>query len=286
MPSSSSPKSGITPVAKANSAMQPTLAGAIKPLAIIDGWPLTMATPDQTVRAVVYRAERAESFTVNTLNLDHLVKLRRDPQFRAAYQRATIVTADGAPIVWLARRQGAKVVRTTGADLILPLVMEAARCQLPVYLFGTTPEVLEKCGAALQKVTGNTLVICGAAAPPQGFDVNGPGADAAINAMRAAGARLVFVALGAPKQEIFAARAVAAELGAGLVCIGAALDFIVGSQTRAPQLFRDHGLEWVWRLATNPRRLAGRYAACAVVLADLALVQPLRARFSRHKAGV
>jgi exopolysaccharide biosynthesis WecB/TagA/CpsF family protein len=284
MPSSSPPKSGFTTAVDADAAMQPVLEGAIVPLAMIDGWALTMASPEQTVRAIIGRAERGDSFTVNTLNLDHLVKLRRDPLFRAAYQRATIVTADGAPIVWLARRQGAKVVRTTGADLILPLIVEAARCQLPVYLFGTSPVVLEKCGAALQTVTSNTLVICGTAAPPQGFDVNGPGADAAINAMRTAGARLVFVALGAPKQEIFAARAVAAQLGAGLVCIGAALDFIVGSQTRAPQLFRDYGLEWVWRLATNPRRLAGRYAECAVVFGDLAVVQPLRDRFTRRKA--
>jgi exopolysaccharide biosynthesis WecB/TagA/CpsF family protein len=263
----------------------PVAGGSAAPLASIDGWALTTASPDETIRTIIARARNAESFTVNTLNLDHLVKLRRDERFRAAYRSATIVTADGAPIVWLARRQGARVQRTTGADLVVPLVIEAARHQLPVYLFGTSDEVLEKCGAALREMTGGALNICGAVSPPQGFDANGPAADAAIAAMRAAGARLVFVALGAPKQEIFAARALAAELGAGLVCIGAALDFIVGAQTRAPTVFQTYGMEWAWRLATNPRRLGMRYAQCAMVMADLAVVRPLRDKLTGRTAA-
>jgi exopolysaccharide biosynthesis WecB/TagA/CpsF family protein len=256
----------------------PTLATPT--LAVIDGWGVTTASPDDAIRAIIARARRGESFTVNTLNLDHLVKLRQDANFRDPYRRATIITADGAPIAWLARRQGARVERTTGADLVEPLVMEAARHKLPVYLFGTSNEVLEKCGAALRNMTGGTLNICGAAAPPPGFDVNSAAADDAIAAMRTARARLVFVALGAPKQELFAARAMARELGAGLVCIGAALDFIAGAQRRAPQVFQTYGMEWLWRLATNPRRLAVRYAQCAAVMVDLAVIVPLRAKLT------
>jgi exopolysaccharide biosynthesis WecB/TagA/CpsF family protein len=255
------------------------------PLASIDGWALTSASPDEAIRTIIARARAAESFTVNTLNLDHLVKLRRDAGFRSAYRSATIVTADGAPIVWLARRQGAAIERTTGADLVVPLLTEAARNDLPVYLFGTSPEILAKCVPALHQLTGGTLNICGAVAPAQGFDCAGAAADDAIAAMRASGARIVLVALGAPKQEIFAARALAAELGAGLICIGAALDFIVGAQTRAPKLLRTFGLEWAWRLANNPRRLAVRYAQCAIVMADLAVVQPLRGRLIGRKAA-
>jgi exopolysaccharide biosynthesis WecB/TagA/CpsF family protein len=256
--------------------------GQSKALAMIDGWGVTTASPDEAIRTIIARAQTGESFTVNTLNLDHLVKLRQDAGFRAAYGDASIVTADGAPIVWLARRQGAQVERTTGADLVVPLVIEAARHQLPVYLFGTSEEVLEKCAAALHNLTDGTLTICGASSPSLGFDVTGPAADAAIVAMRQAGARLVFVALGAPKQEIFAARAMAAELGAGLICIGAALDFIAGAQIRAPLVLRTSGLEWAWRLATNPRRLAMRYARCALVLAELVVVRPVRDRLAKR----
>ena len=177
------------------------------------------------------------------------------------------------------------IERTTGADLVVPLVIEAACHQLPVYLFGTSDEVLEKCGAALRNLTGGGLNICGAMSPSQGFDASGPAADVAITAMRAAGARLVFVALGAPKQEIFAARALAAELGAGMICIGAALDFIAGAQIRAPRSFQTYGMEWSWRLAIAPQRLAVRYAQCAVVMIDLAVVRPLRDKFSGRKVG-
>jgi exopolysaccharide biosynthesis WecB/TagA/CpsF family protein len=254
----------------------------VVPIACIDGWGVTTGSPDETIRIIIARAMKAESFTVNTLNLDHLVKLRRDVSFRAAYRHATIVTADGAPIVWLARRQGAIIQRTTGADLVGPLMLEAAEKQLPVYLFGTSDAVLRKCTTVLCELTGGTLNICGTFAPPQGFDCTGPAADAAIATIRAANARLVLVALGAPKQEIFAARALAAELGAGLICIGAALDFLVGAQKRAPRVLQTYGLEWAWRLATNPRRLAVRYAQCAVVLADLAVIQPLRNRLRRR----
>jgi exopolysaccharide biosynthesis WecB/TagA/CpsF family protein len=275
--------SSATSQIAASSATKCSVGSGSPPLASIDGWGLTAGSQEETVRSIIARSRNGESFTVNTLNLDHLVKLRRDAGFRAAYRSATIVTADGAPIVWLARRQGAVIQRTTGADLIEPLLIEAARHQLPVYLFGTSDEVLAKCRSALHKLTNGTLNICGAVAPPQGFDCTGPAADAAIVAMRAAGARLVLVALGAPKQEIFAARAKAAELGAGLICIGAALDFIVGAQTRAPEVLRTVGLEWAWRLATNPRRLAMRYAQCAIVMADLAVVQPLRDKFTKRK---
>jgi exopolysaccharide biosynthesis WecB/TagA/CpsF family protein len=260
-----------------------------RPVAIIDGWGLTVATPAETITSIVGRALNAEDFNVFTLNLDHLVKLRRDPTFRQAYAAASIVTADGAPIVWLARRQGAKtVVRTTGADLVQPLVLEAARHKLPVYLFGTTDDVLAKSAAALTAqaaALGLALNICGMSSPPHGFDPSGPVADAAVAAIRASGARLVLVALGAPKQELFSAHALGSAdpsnaNGAGYICIGAALDFIVGHQTRAPGIMQRTGLEWAWRLATNPRRLGMRYAECAAVLADVAVVKPMRQRLS------
>jgi exopolysaccharide biosynthesis WecB/TagA/CpsF family protein len=275
--------SAVTSWQKADPAAKP------RPLAMIDGWGLTVATPAETIAAIVERALNAEDFDVFTLNLDHLVKLRRDQDFRQAYAAASIVTADGAPIVWLARRQGAgTVVRTTGADLVRPLVLEAARHKLPVYLFGTTDEVLAKSAAALRAQAGGqglVLEICGMSSPPHGFDPTGPAADAAIASIRASGARLVFVALGAPKQELFSAHAIRSGMnpdgkGVGFVCIGAALDFIVGHQTRAPGFMQRTGLEWAWRLATNPRRLGMRYAECAAVLADIAVVKPLRQRLS------
>jgi exopolysaccharide biosynthesis WecB/TagA/CpsF family protein len=102
-----------------------------------------------------------------------------------------------------------------------------------------------------------------------GFDPEGAEADAAIEKLRESGARLVFLALGAPKQERFAARAQTALPETGFLSIGAGLDFISGAQKRAPAWVRAIAMEWLWRMSGDPRRLAGRYAACIVALPGL-----------------
>ena len=77
--------------------------------------------------------------------------------------------------------------------------------------------------------------------------------------------------IGAPKQELFAARAVDRGIKVGFVCVGAALDFLAGAQTRAPKSWQDLGLEWTWRLLTNPRRMAGRYTRCCLALGQIVM---------------
>lgn len=255
---------------------QPT----VQNLTSIDGWPISIPTLGVAVAAIAAYAEAGRSFTAFTLNLDHLVKLRRDARFRDAYRTASMVTADGAPIVWLSRLQGADVSRATGADLVVPLMAEAASRRLPVYLFGTTGQVLAKAGQQLAARSGGTLDIVGTDAPGHGFDPTSPEADAAIKRIADSGARIALIALGAPKQEIFAARAQSQGVKCGFVCVGAALDFLVGAQVRAPRFMQTTGTEWLWRLATNPWRLTARYIQCAMVLVDLAVVQPLRHRLA------
>ena len=92
--------------------------------------------------------------------------------------------------------------------------------------------------------------------PGRGFDPYSAEADDAIERVRASGARLCFLALGSPRQEIFAARCLDRIPGIGLLCIGASLDFIAGTQVRAPRLAQRMGLEWFWRAVLNPKRLA------------------------------
>ena len=257
-----------------------SLAAEAPALAIIDGQAINLATQDDLVARVSARAKSGQGFCLFTLNLDHLVKRRADPAFRAAYERASFVSADGAPVVALARRQGAQLTRTTGADLIEPLCAMAAREGLPLFFFGSSQDLL---GAAAEELRRRFpgLLMAGCEAPPFGFDPLSPAADAAADRMAASGARLCLIALGAPKQELFADRMLARHPGMGCLCIGAALDFIAGGQKRAPMLAQGLGLEWVWRLATNPRRLSGRYARCALLLADLGLLAPLRQRLAK-----
>lgn len=237
----------------------------------VDGWNINLLTQSQAVDEIIAAAERKESFSAFTLNLDHLVKLRRNQKFRAAYDTARFVTADGAPVARLASRHGCKVERVTGADLVLPLCRAAAARKLPVYLFGTTPQSLRRTEGVLAKETGYELDVVGAMSPDLGFDPDGADAGRALERIADSGARLCFIALGAPKQELLAARAVRQGVPVGFVCIGAALDFLAGTQVRAPAMMQDRGMEWLWRLGTNPRRFAGRYMSCALMLAELEL---------------
>jgi exopolysaccharide biosynthesis WecB/TagA/CpsF family protein len=90
-----------------------------------------------------------------------------------------------------------------------------------------------------------------------------------LDELAASGARVCFLALGAPKQEILAARGFARHPGLGFVSIGAGLDFIAGHQTRAPVWVRRIAAEWLWRMLGNPRRLARRYLECIAILPSL-----------------
>ena len=247
-------------------------------LAQIDGRGINCPNLEQAIAQTIQRAKLGESFTVFTLNLDHLVKLRRSVPFREAYAHAGIVTADGAPVAWLARRQNPTIERATGADMLVPLASAAAEAQLPVFMFGTSADVMARAGRDLAERSDFHLDIAGTLAPSANFDPEGPEADAAIERIRKSGARLAFVALGAPKQEVFAERARKAGVNCGFICIGAALDFVAGTQVRAPRFMRDNGLEWVWRLVTNPRRLGLRYAECASLFLNLLLAAPFRGR--------
>ena len=219
---------------------------------------------------------RGDGFGVATMNLDHAVKLAQDSVFQSAYLRHSHVTADGRPVVWLCRLAGRNVSLVTGSDLVEPSAALAARVGAPVAFIGSTQASLDAAAQALARDHPGFAVVL-KVAPAMGFDPTGPEADAIIERLRESGARLVYLALGAPKQEVFAAHAMTSLPEVGFLSVGAGLDFISGLQTRAPKLARVLAVEWLWRLANDPRRLWRRYADCAVILPSLT-VNALRAR--------
>lgn len=235
------------------------------------GAPVKVTALDKTslLADIAERFATEQGFSIATLNLDHVVKLRKDQDFGRAYSAHTHVTADGNPIVWLSRLSGqSNVALAPGSELIVPACEVAAKHSIPVALFGATQESLNAAAAALKElIPGLEIALC--LAPPMGFDPDGPLADEAIEALRESGARLTFLAIGAPKQERFAARAQQVLPTAGFLSIGAGLDFISGEQVRAPVWVRKLSLEWVWRMFGNPRRLAMRYAACIAIMPRL-----------------
>lgn len=234
----------------------------------VDGVTINVSSLPEAVSSIVSAAQDGDTFSVCTLNLDHVVHLRQRPEFRAAYRRARFVTADGFPIVVLSRLLGTPISRTTGADLVEPVCKEAQAKGLPIFLLGSNDHTLSLTARRLsERFRG--LKVAGYYAPGPNFDPYSSEADLAIENIRASGAKLCFIALGAPRQEVFAARCLDKLNGTGMLCIGAALDFIAGTQARAPSLTQKMGLEWAWRMLREPRRLGPRYARCMAVVPRL-----------------
>jgi exopolysaccharide biosynthesis WecB/TagA/CpsF family protein len=240
----------------------------LQPSLTVDGIIINVPSLPEAVSSIVSAAQQSDNFSVCTLNLDHVVQLQQHANFRAAYRRARFVTADGFPIVVLSRLLGTRIERTTGADLVEPVCAEARKKGLSVFLLGSNDRTLQVTAHRLsERFKG--LQIAGRLAPGPEFDPYSSEADAAIERIRDSGARLCFVALGAPRQELFAARCLDELNGTGVLCIGAALDFIAGTQSRAPSIARKTGLEWAWRMLREPGRLGPRYVKCMTVVPRL-----------------
>ncbi len=239
---------------------------------------ITVNTPTQAalLDQVATRFQKQRGFALATLNLDHLVKLRADAGFRAAYAAQDFVVADGNPIVWLSRLARQPVELVPGSDLLRPMLELAAAYGVKVAFYGSTDEVIATAKARLMaEISGLNVVWTGS--PPMGFDPKGPQADAALVAMNTAGVGLCILSLSAPRQEIFAIRGRTLAPKTGFCSFGAGLDFIADRQVRAPAWVRSIAMEWLWRALSSPRRLIPRYAACAVMLPGLA-VDALRQR--------
>ncbi len=217
-----------------------------------------------------------QGFALATINLDHLVKLSRDADFRAVYAVQDLVVADGNPIVWLSRLAGRPVSLVPGSDMVLPLLAVARDRGVAVALVGSTDPALQAAGEALCSALPG-LRIAARIAPPMGFDPRGEEAADILDRVAASGAGLCLIALGAPKQEAFAAFGRTRQAHIGFASIGAGLDFLAGTQRRAPAWVRAVAMEWLWRMLSNPRRLFTRYLQCALILPGQA-VAALRLR--------
>jgi N-acetylglucosaminyldiphosphoundecaprenol N-acetyl-beta-D-mannosaminyltransferase len=254
--------------------------GVAKPVVsepVVEGLRISALSLSETAALICRNAGSVEAKNVFTLNLDHIVKMRKDTEFRAAYGRAGLITADGFPIVLACSIQGKRVSRVAGSDLIAPVVAEAARSGKSIYLFGSSSQVLST--VSLLLIGQNTgLTIAGVSSPPQGFDPTSADARRCIEAIGASKADLCFVALGAPKQELFADRGKGLLPNVSFICIGAGLDFIAGAQVRAPRWMQQGNLEWLWRAVSDPRRLLYRYLLCLVALPGILARAALDAR--------
>lgn len=219
---------------------------------------------------------------VVTPNVQHTVLLRESAPLRAVYAEADLVLADGMPLLVLARLLGKPLPeRAAGSDLV-PLVFERAPAGLRVFLMGAAPGVGERAAAAIEQRWPQVSVV-GVHSPPFGFEHHDAALDTMIEAVNASRPDVLIVGLGAPKQELWVHR-VRHDLHARVaICAGATIDFLAGEQDRAPAWMQRTGLEWAYRIWTDPRRLGPRYARDAAVFPRLAWGE-LRRRHSRQPA--
>lgn len=215
---------------------------------------LTFAGALDAIGALV---EAGAGGAVFTPNVDHVVLADADPRFREAYAGAELSLVDGKPLLWAARVLGAPLPeKISGSDLILPLMERAAAKGWRVYLLGAGPGVAEEAAAVLQRRCGVQVV--GTDSPMVSLEPS-PEDEAIAARVQKARPHLVLVAFGAPKQEIWIHRMKPALRPAVALGIGAGLDFIAGKVKRSPKWMSDNGLEWLYRLTREPRRLWRRY---------------------------
>ena len=200
-----------------------------------------------------------EPLHVATANAQFYVLAQRSAAFRACLEEADYVCADGLPIVRLCHWVGADCVeRITGVDLIPMLCERAAEHDLPVYLLGGNPgSAAASASLLMDRYPG--LRVCGVGCPPVGFEESPAVLKQVLASIAAANPAIIFVAFGAPKQEFFIQRYLR-DLGIPVaIGVGGSFEFLSGTRRRAPAWVQSAGLEWAFRLAQEPRRLARRY---------------------------
>jgi N-acetylglucosaminyldiphosphoundecaprenol N-acetyl-beta-D-mannosaminyltransferase len=202
---------------------------------------------------------------VVTPNVDHCVMLAENEAFRRAYDAAALVLADGFPVVLASRLLGKSLPeRVTGADLV-PALFQAATAERPVsvYLLGAMPGVGEEAARRIRATWPHVRVV-GTYSPPLGFEKNAEENRAIIGRINAANPDLLVLGLGAPKQELWIHENAARIDARVALCVGATIDFLAGNKSRAPKWMGRCGLEWIHRVATEPKRLAKRYLRDAI----------------------
>jgi N-acetylglucosaminyldiphosphoundecaprenol N-acetyl-beta-D-mannosaminyltransferase len=213
----------------------------------------------EVVQHVIDASVEGQGGWIVTPNIDICRRASRDPDAQALAARATLVVPDGMPLLWAARISGTPLTeRVTGASLIFSLSAASAARGRSVYLLGGAAGVPERASAELARRYPG-LKIAGTSAPPLGFDQTPQGIRAVRDSLLLAAPDIVYVGLGFPKQERIIEELAPALPGTWFVACGAAIPFAAGALPRAPGWMQRVGLEWTFRLISEPRRLFRRY---------------------------
>jgi N-acetylglucosaminyldiphosphoundecaprenol N-acetyl-beta-D-mannosaminyltransferase len=190
-------------------------------------------------------------------NVHVIMEAFDNPEYRACLSRADMVNPDGVPLVWALRLLGRKnASRVYGPDCTLEMLKKAEEFGVPVGFYGSTMPVLDKMLDTIRHIYPSITITFAMSPPFHGLSESED--DAIVEQIIKSGTRILFVGLGCPKQEKWM-MAHAGRIPAVMFAVGAAFDYIAGSKQQAPRWLMQLGLEWLFRLAVEPRRLAERY---------------------------
>ncbi|WP_299491706.1 WecB/TagA/CpsF family glycosyltransferase [Acaryochloris sp. IP29b_bin.137] len=230
------------------------------------------AAPFNTLVGVIFEwTKRRDSKTVCVANTHMLVEAHQRPSFSEVILQADMVTPDGMPLVWMLRLMGAKNQdRVAGLDLLRALCKKASQENISVYFLGSMDLILQRMKHRLQDEFPHLII---ADMEPLPFRSLTPAEDESlIQRVNESGAGLVMVALGCPKQECWMA-AHKGKIEAVMVGLGGAFPVYAGIHRRANKWLRSLGLEWLFRLHQEPKRLWKRYATSIPLFIYLAIKQ-------------
>ena len=213
-------------------------------------------TFDETVDLILAWAREGSGGYVSTPNVDHLVRAKRDPEFRTLMRNARLRIPDGMGLIYGARLAGTPFRGTVTGRLLPEALVRRSQPDTPrIAMIGGRDDAPEKATEALRAMGGNVVA---AVSPPMGFEIGGPVDAEATATLVAADPQIVLVGFGAPKQETWMARHQADLPRAVMLGIGQTIDILGGRVQPAPSWMTRVGLEWAFRLLHDPRRIGRR----------------------------
>ncbi len=250
------------------------------------GVELDAVTPEQTIAHVLASLCEGRGGSVMTPNLDHLRQHRQDPAVRSLFHAASLVVADGKPLIWASQIQGTPLPgRVAGSELVFSMTEAAAKKGLRLFLLGGAPGTAERASEVLAKRFSG-IDVTGSYCPSFGFESDLAELTAIENAIKAASPDLIYVGLPFPKADLLIQRLRLTIPEAWFFALGVSFSFVSGDLKRAPQWMQDSGLEWIHRLLLEPRRLCRRYLMQGIPFAFIlfmhAFVTRLATRTARH----
>ncbi len=233
--------------------------------------PVSILTFDDQINLIVNWARQCQSKMICVANVHMLIEAWRNSLFADVLRYADLVTPDGMPLVWMLKLLGAKQSqRVAGMDIFQSVCKQAAADQISIFLLGSSPEVLDKISQRLN-MEFPMIKIAGTKSPQ--FRPLGSTADMElVQTINASGARILFVALGCPKQELWMAQH-RDKIQSVMIGVGGVFPVYAGVLKETPKFMQKSGLEWLFRLFQEPQRLWKRYATTIPIFIWLMLKQ-------------